>query len=486
MATIKKHISKSGQITYYIRTYNGYDCNGKQIEKSMTWKPSDGMSDKQIEKELQRQVVKFEDAVKEGQYYDSNIRFGDYGEDWLEMNRPPQLAPKTYECYRGMFRDIKEALGDIKLVKLQSRHLQMFYSNLRENGVKRTGAYAVSDKIDDLIKQMQLSKNKFAAICGVSSKTICAVCKPDGHISIKSAEKIAKGLNLPVQQLFKLHQDTGGLSDKTILHYHKFISTILAQATRDRLIPFNIADRNHMKAPKLERKEAAFLDDEQVRHVLELLENEPIKWKTIMYLLIYSGIRRGELLGLEWKDISFEKKVISIRRTSQAVERMGIITKSPKNDTSYRTIKLSDTVLDLLREYQQYWQKRRTELDDYWQDNIQIILADGSTQTVPNDRLFTKVDSTPMNPYSVSDWVRKFVKRNNLPYFTPHSLRHTHATLLIAEGVSIPTVSRRLGHSSIATTSKIYIHAIQSADEIASNALEDKLKLDKHKEDESI
>ena len=70
----------------------------------MTWKPSDGMSDKQIEKELQRQVVKFEDAVKEGQYYDSNIRFGDYGEDWLEMNRPPQLAPKTYECYRGYKR----------------------------------------------------------------------------------------------------------------------------------------------------------------------------------------------------------------------------------------------------------------------------------------------------------------------------------------------------------------------------------------------
>ncbi|WP_303789348.1 tyrosine-type recombinase/integrase [Ruminococcus flavefaciens] len=326
------------------------------------------------------------------------------------------------------------------------------------------------------------SKIEFHIIDGQQRLTTITLLLLAIRISIKSADKIAKGINTPVQKLFELHLDTGGLSDKTILHYHKLISTILAQATRDRLIPFNIADRNHMKAPKLERKEAAFLDDKQVRHVLELLENEPIKWKTIMYLLIYSGIRRGELLGLEWKDIDFDKKVISIRRTSQAVDHMGIITKSPKNDTSYRTIKLSDTMLDQLREYQQYWQKRRTELDDYWHDEIQIILADGSTQTVPNDRLFTKVDSTPMNPYSVSNWVRKFVKRNNLPYFTPHSLRHTHATLLIAEGVSIPTVSRRLGHSSIATTSKIYIHAIQSADEIASNALEDKLKLEKRKD----
>lgn len=168
MATVKKHISKKGQITYYIRTYDGYSSNGKQIERSMTWKPPEGMSAKQIEKELQRQIVKFEETVKAGAYYDTNIRFGDYGEAWLEINRPPQLAPKTYECYRGMFKDIKEALGDIKLVKLQSRHLQMFYSNLREDGVKRTGAYAVSDKIDDIRKKMQLSKEKFAALCGVS------------------------------------------------------------------------------------------------------------------------------------------------------------------------------------------------------------------------------------------------------------------------------------------------------------------------------
>ncbi len=65
-------------------------------------------------------------------------------------------------------------------------------------------------------------------------------------------------------------------------------------------IPFNIADRNYMKAPKLDHKEAVFLDDEQAFHVLELLDREPLKWKVAMYLLIYSGVRRGELLGLEW------------------------------------------------------------------------------------------------------------------------------------------------------------------------------------------
>ena len=129
--------------------------------------------------------------------------------------------------------------------------------------------------------------------------------------------------------------------------------------------------------------------------------------------------------------------------------------------------------------------KSCVDLGDDWQNMIEITLADGKTQTVINDRLFIKDDSTPMNPDSVTDWTSKFVKRNNLPHFTPHSLRHTHATLLIAEGVSIPTVSRRLGHSSISTTSKIYVHAIQSADEIASNVIEGKLNPRKKKDSDS-
>ena len=76
-----------------------------------------------------------------------------------------------------------------------------------------------------------------------------------------------------------------------------------------------------------------------------------------------------------------------------------------------------------------------------------------------------------------------FVKRYKHPYFTPHSLRHSHAILLIAEGVSIPTVSRHLEHSSITTTSKVYVHAIQSADEIASDVIDGKLNPIHHDDD---
>ncbi len=474
MATIKKHISKTGKITYYIRTYDGYDSKGKQIERSMTWKPPENMTAKQIEKELQRQVVMFEESVKKGTCFDSNTRFAEYAETWIENNKPV-LAPKTYERYKSLLKNINAAIGEIKLVKLQSHHLQEFYNNLRENGIKQVGSYAVAINLRNIMKQQKLTQKKLAELAGISSTTISSACKENGHISIESAEKIADALKTPLAKIFQIQKETGGLSPKTILHHHRLISSILAQATRDRLVPFNIADKNYMKAPKLEHSEADFLDDEQVKHVLELLDEEPIKWKTATYLLIFSGMRRGELMGLEWSDIDFENRVIHIKRTSQYVQHMGIITKSPKNETSYRTVKLSSMMFDLLHDYQQYWQKLRKDLADRWYYFIEITLADGSKKSVRNDRLFVKDDSTPMNPDSLTDWTSKFVKRNHLPHFSPHSLRHTHATLLINEGVSIPTVSRRLGHSSIATTSKIYVHAIQSADEIASDIIDDKL-----------
>ena len=474
MATVKKHISKNGKITYYIRCYDGYDRNGKQIERSITWKPSDNMTPKQIEKELKRQVILFEESVKNGSCFDSNTRFADYSETWLENNKPPQLAPKTYERYKSLLKNINQAIGDIKLSKLQSHHLQKFYNNLRENGIKRVGAYASSDKISEILLSKSISRKKLAELSGLSSTTISSACKAN-RISTESAEKIADALKIPVNQLFNLHTETTGLSSKTILHHHRLISSILAQAARDRLVPINIADKNYMKAPKLERKEADFLDDEQVKQVLELLDNEPIKWKTALYLLIFSGIRRGELLGLEWTDIDFENQVIHICNTSQYVQGMGIITKCPKNDTSQRTIKLSSDIFELLREYHVYWINMRRDLTDKWQYFIEITLADGTKKTVRNERLFIKDDSTPMHPDSLTDWTKKFVKKNKLPHFSPHSLRHTHASILIANGVNIPTVSRRLGHSSVATTTKVYLHAIQSADEIASEVIDDKL-----------
>ena len=475
MATATKHISKNGKVSYHIRAYNGYDSKGRQIVHRMTWTPKEGMSEKAIQKELEKQKLLFEEKVKLNNLFDSKTTFEEYSGKWLENNKPPQLAPKTYERYKSLLKDINTAIGGIKLINLQSHHLQSFYNNLRESGVNRRGNYASSINLKEYIEKNKIIKSQLAKKAEIAVASLNKACKAETHVSIETAESIAKALKQPVNKLFKIYHSNSGFADKTILNYHRLIGSIMKQATRDRLIPYNIADKDYIKAPKVHRKEAPFLNDSQTELILSKLQDEHIKWRTALELLIYSGMRRGELLGLEWKDIDFENNLIHIYRTSQYIASMGIITKDTKNITSERTIKLPDIAFELLAEYRKWWLEIRSNMGDMWQNKITVTFADGKQEVIKNDRLFIKDDSTPIHPDSLTAWTKKFIKKHNLPKFSPHSLRHTNASLLIANGVNIPTVSKRLGHANVSTTTKIYSHAIQAADEKAADILAEKL-----------
>ncbi len=473
MATVKKYISKTGEVSYNIRAYAGYDRYGRQIEKRMTWKPDPQMGEKAVQKELERQVFLFEEKIRQNKVFDTNTTFEQFALTWLNNNRPPQLAPKTFERYAEMLENINMAIGNIKLINLQSQHLQAFYANLRESGMNNRDNYAVENGLAKYMKENKLTNAGLAQICGISASTVSKAVH--GRTSIETAYKLADALEMPTEKLFKIHYSDKGFSEKTILSHHRLISVILRQATIDRLIPYNIATRDYIRAPRVQRKESVFLDDVEVGRVITALQQEPLKWRTAMELLIYSGMRRGELMGLEWKDVDFENKQLHIYRTSQYVSGLGIITKSTKNISSERTIRLPDAVFDTLTEYCTQWHEKKLRMGDKWKNDIEIKYMDGKTECVENDRIFIKSDSTPMNPDSITSWTERFVQRHDLPKFSPHSLRHTNASLLIANGVNIPTVSKRLGHSTVATTTRIYSHAIQSADEKAADVLAEKL-----------
>lgn len=132
-------IQKRGD-TYRITVSNGYDAKGKQIRKSMTWEPAPGMTARQIEKELDRQAVLFEEKVKSGQYMDGNVRFQDFAERWFEDYGKEHLRERTYLRYVELSKRTYDAIGHIRLDRLQSQHLLDFYKQLAEPGQnKRTG-----------------------------------------------------------------------------------------------------------------------------------------------------------------------------------------------------------------------------------------------------------------------------------------------------------------------------------------------------------
>jgi integrase len=164
------------------------------------------------------------------------------------------------------------------------------------------------------------------------------------------------------------------------------------------------------------------------------------------------------MCGLEWKDIDFENKIISVCRSSQYVAGKGIFTKETKTETSDRTIKLPSPAFQVLKEHKVWQAQERLKMGDKW---------------VASDRIFTQCDGKPMSPDTITGWFHDFIAKTDLPQITIHSLRHTNATLLIAAGVPLRTVSNRLGHAQTSTTSNIYSHAICTLDELAADALDD-------------
>lgn len=458
-------ITRRGE-SYRIKVSLGYDINGKQLESSMTWKPEKPMTEKQLKKELDRQAVLFEERCRSGLYIDSSIKFFDFTEKWLASYAVPHLRKTTVKRYKSLLDRINPAIGHIRLDRIQPHQLLSFYDNLSEAGIRLDIKYKCKEKLDfkALIKKKGFTKIGLASAADISISVLDSVTTGK-NISQKSAEIISNILNMKISELFEPVDSDKTLSQKTIQHHHRLISVILGTAVEWQVIIANPCDR--VKAPKVTRKEAKYLDEHDTARLVELLEDESAQHKTMIMVLIYTGIRRGELCGLEWKDIDFETSVMHIRRESLYLPEEGIFQDETKSETSVRSMKISQSAIDLLRAYRAYQNEKKLALGDRW---------------VHSDRILIRWDGRPIHPDTVTGWFHKFVLRHNLPPISIHSLRHTNATLMIAGGVKITTVSNRLGHAQTSTTLNIYAHAIRSADEAAADTLQDILNPNQKKE----
>lgn len=163
------------------------------------------------------------------------------------------------------------------------------------------------------------------------------------------------------------------LSSKTILHHHRLISVILATAVEWQVIFSNPCDR--VRPPRVEAKEARYLDEKQAAQLLSALERESAQNQTIVKLLLYTGMRRGELCGLMWENIDFESAVIHIRRSSLYLAEKGIFEDETKNQTSKRSIKVPDDAIRTLRGFRAWQQQERLKLGDQWEESGRVFTA---------------------------------------------------------------------------------------------------------------
>jgi len=248
----------------------------------------------------------------------------------------------------------------------------------------------------------------------------------------------------------------GKLSNKTILEHHRLIHTVLEQAVKEGLIPFNPADR--VELPKAERKEVNYFQAEEVKAIAEALQTEPIKWQTLTHLLLITGARRGEILGLKWNCIDFENNQLHICNNILYTPDRGIYEDTPKTARSNRFITVPDETIDLLKKYRLWQNQERLRLGEYYEYSGYV---------------FTQDNGSPLHPDSVTDWLKKFSKRHNLPHINPHAFRHTMASMLYYNGVDSVSISKRLGHAQVSTTANIYAHVMEEADRRNADILAD-------------
>lgn len=247
----------------------------------------------------------------------------------------------------------------------------------------------------------------------------------------------------------------GKLSTRSIRHAHGVLRTALNHAAAIEVVERNVA--SIIRPPALQKPEIEILTAEEIADTLAKLKDHPSIFP-IVALAIGTGARRGEIAALRWSDLDLDAATVRIERALEQTKDGGIQVKAPKTAAGRRTVSLPAFAVAALRDH------RRQQLE------LRMALGIGGG---PNDApVFGDIEGEWPNPYSISDRWRDAVKNRKLPKVTFHALRHSHASALIAAGLDVVAVSRRLGHASPALTLSVYSHLFRNDDGKAAAAID--------------
>ncbi len=393
MATIIPRKNKQGDIiSYQIHVFRGRSSDGHKLKPYIkTWKVPQGLSEKKIQKELNKFVVQFEIECGKGNVSIDNPTFEQYARYVIELKERNGAKHRTIYRYKSLLERVIDVncngIGHLKLQDIRAEHLNRLYITLSKDGQ---------------------------------------------------------------------NQITGkGLSEKTILEHHRFISTVLSQAVKEQIIPYNTAQR--ATPPKLPKHEAECFEIDEVQKIIQAVQTKSLKWQALIYLFIATGARRGEILGLQWESVDFENNSLYLCNNLLYSPEKGIYSTTLKTGEN-RHVSIPQDVTNVLKLLQQQQSRVKRAINKEWKDTGYV---------------FTQKDGKPMHPDSMTSFFRRLEKEFNLPHINPHKFRHTQASVLINKGVDIVSVSKRLGHSKTSTTSDIYAHLLKNSDEKVSNVIDD-------------
>ena len=459
MATVNKINGKRG-ISYQLIVTNGKDQDGKKIRHSKTWTPPAGMSEAKADAEAKYKAREFEQSIKEGFIADNRQTFAEYAEYVVKLKAAEGLKDRSILSYREHLKRINPEIGHLKLQDIRPQHINNFYIKLKQSVTSEKEKAIAKDPaiVAAILKKYKLTQDRAAELAEIAASTLRAIGKGE-KVSGESARKFCEAFDIEPKDAFIFEIEQQHLTGRTIQGYHRIIHAILSQAEKEMIVSYNAAAK--ATPPKAEKHEANYFTPEQIADILTAIEKEPIKWKTIIHLLIVTGCRRGEIAALKWSNIDFQNNKIIINASLLYHPKMGTYESETKTG-DIRILKLPAETMKLLTEYRIYYNVLKLKNGDQWQGT--------------KDYCFTQDNGLPLNPQSITAICDSLSKNNpNLPHINPHAFRHTAATTLLFNGIDVKTVSKRLGHSQTSTTLNIYAHALEAAEAEAADCIADVL-----------
>jgi integrase len=289
------------------------------------------------------------------------------------------------------------------------------------------------------------------------------------HTSARTAERYRDALaharrHLGDQQLQKLRPadlaafyaalSRSGLSPRSVGLVHRVLHRALGQAKTWGVIRDNVAEV--IKPPRAPDQEKQILQPDRARELLEALRGHPLYM--LAALALATGARRNELLALRWQDVDLNKGHLRIETALEQTRAHGIRIKAPKTRKGRRTISLPGAAVEALRAHWRAQQEQR--------------LALGIGKSPADTPVLATFDGKPQSPGAITKaWSRTMVEIR-MPDAGLHSLRHTHVSMLLASGMDVLTISRRIGHASVKVTLDTYGHLIHGTDDRAAQIID--------------
>lgn len=348
-----------------------------------------------------------------------------------EKGRDPESGNRLigYKTVRGKKSDAQQEL---------TRILQSLDSGSYVDPTAKTVSEYLRDWLDNYARHA-VSGNTFERYEGIVTKHLIPAL---GHIRLVDLKPLAIQAYYTEALQSGRRDGAGGLLPITVRHHHRVLFEALRQAVKWRLLAINPAET--VDAPRADQKEIEILDAAELTVVLKTAK--PTRSYPAILLAATTGMRRGEVLGLRWKDIDLDKAVLNVNHTLEET-KAGLRLKEPKSRTSRRNIALPELTVRQLRQHRAQQSQERLQLGLGRDDKGYV---------------FANLEGGPIRPRNLTKEFSRIVTRAGVRKVSLHSLRHSHASALLRDGVHVKVVSERLGHSNISITLQVYAHVMPS------------------------